>query len=243
MKNILLALQFLTILPVNIKSKVKEKDLSDSIAYFPLIGAFIGLILYVVVMIFSYGPDSVLAAVLIISHIFITGALHLDGFSDTCDGLFSGQPKDRILEIMRDSRVGAMGVAGVVSLLILKYSLFVSISHEMLGKSLILTFAFSRWAQVLACYLSKYARAEGKGKSFIGNVDQKYVIRGAVFTLVLFLFLAGLKGLMVFFISIIPVIVFINYIKSKLNGMTGDTVGATNEIAEVFVLFCSLIIF
>ncbi|MCK5342495.1 MAG: adenosylcobinamide-GDP ribazoletransferase, partial [Candidatus Heimdallarchaeota archaeon] len=83
MKAFLLALQFLTVFPVNIKSKVKEEDLSHSLAYFPLVGTFIGIILYGVVFIFGHGPGSVLAAVLIISHILITGALHLDGFADT----------------------------------------------------------------------------------------------------------------------------------------------------------------
>ncbi len=243
MKRFLLAFQFLTILPINMKSKVREADLRASLVYFPFVGSVIGVILYSIILIFGYAPNSVLAAVLIISHIFITGALHLDGFSDTCDGFFSGQKKEKILQIMKDSRVGAMGVAGIFSLLILKYSFFVSISHEMLGRSLIMTFTFSRWSQVLACYLSNYARSEGKGKSFIGNVDQKHVFRGGVFTLVLFLFLGGLKGLSAFFVSIIPVILFINYVKNKINGMTGDTVGATNEIAEVSVLFCSLTIF
>lgn len=237
MKRFSLALQFLTIFPVKVSSDIKEKDFGASLLYFPIIGLLIGILLSLILFLFSFLPNLVLSALILIVAITVTGVIHLDGFADTCDGFYGNKPKEEILRIMRDSRIGVMGVVGIISLLILKYSLIASIPRDLLWKSLIMMTAFSRWSQGLACLISRYARREGKAKFFIEYTRKKDIIIGALFIFGLFLFLARLKGTLIFIASFLPTLLFIEYVKRKIGGMTGDTIGATSEIAEVSTLF------
>lgn len=236
MKQLLIALQFLTILPVKIKSEIKERDFGASLIYFPLVGAFIGLLLVSVIIIFGFLPYLVKVALVLITYIIITGAIHLDGFADTCDGFYAGRSKEEVLAIMRDSHIGTMGVIGLICLLLLKFTLLISIPEETLWKFLVTMVAFGRWSQVFACYASKYARQEGKAKYFIEYAGVKEILVATLFTLGLFFVLLKARGLVSFFISALAVFLFVNFVKRKTGGMTGDTIGATSETAEVLML-------
>lgn len=242
MKRFLIALQFLTILPIKIKSKIKEKDSGASLIYFPIIGAFIGLLLVLILFAFDFLPHLVTAVLVLISSIIITGGIHLDGFTDTCDGFYGSKPKEKILEIMRDSRLGAMGAMGIVCILLLKFTLIASLAENILWKTLIMMAVFGRWSQVIACYTSNYARKEGKAKYFIEYNSKKEFLLGGFFTIALFLFLLKLKGIILLTLSLLPIFLFINYTKRRIGGMTGDTLGAINELTEVFVLLNMLIL-
>ncbi|MCK4463614.1 MAG: adenosylcobinamide-GDP ribazoletransferase [Candidatus Omnitrophica bacterium] len=241
MKKFLIALQFLTILPVKIRQNIKKEDYGKSLLYFPIIGLLIGLVLSLTLFLFDFLPDLVMGTVILIISIIITGGIHLDGFADTCDAFYGSKPKEEMLRIMRDSRIGVMGVLGLASLLLLKFSLIVSTPRDILWKSLIMMVVFARWSQVLACFTSDYARKEGKAKYFIAYNSKKEFFIGGFFTIALFLLLMKLNGFILFVLSLLPIFVFINYIKKKIGGMTGDTIGATSEIAEVVVLFLLLI--
>lgn len=241
MKKFLIALQFLTILPIKIKSQIREKDLGGALIYFPIVGAFIGMFLVLILLVFDFLPHLVTAALVLIGSIIITGGIHLDGFADTCDGFYGTKNKEKILEIMRDSRTGVMGVIGVVSLLLLKFTLIASLPRDILYKALIMMAVFARWSVLFGCFTSNYARKEGKAKYFIEYNSKKEFLAGSIFTIVLFLLLMQTKGIILLGLSLLPVSLFINYIKRKIGGMTGDTIGATNEIAEVVVLFFALI--
>ncbi len=243
MKGFLIALQFLTALPIKIKTKIKDRDFSKSLLYFPLIGLLIGLLLSAVAVLFSFLPNLVTGVLILITSIIITGGIHLDGFADTCDGFYGSRPKEKILEIMRDSRIGVMGVTGIVVLLLLKFTIIVSIPQDILWKSLIMMAVFARWSQSYACYSSKSAREDGKAKLFIEYAGPKETVIGELFTLVLFLLLAGLRGLMLFVLAFILIFLFNAYARRKIGGMTGDTIGATSEIAETGILFLSLLFF
>jgi adenosylcobinamide-GDP ribazoletransferase len=239
-KRFLIALQFLTILPLKIKSEIKQKDFGKSLIYFPIVGMLIGFILVLTLFLFGFLPGLVKSAAILIISIFITGGIHLDGFADTCDGLYGLKTKEKALEIMRDSHIGAIGAMGTVALLLLKFSLLVSIPQEVLWKILVLMVIFARWALVLACFSAKYARKEGKAKYFIEYAGRREILIGGLFTLASFLLLMKIEGLILFFISIVPVFLFISYVKKKIEGMTGDTIGATSEIAEISILFLTL---
>lgn len=242
MKRFLLALQFLTILPVKTKSEIKEKDFGASLLYFPLVGLLIGLLLSLGSLLFSLFPALVKSAMILTLSIFITGGIHLDGFADTCDGLYGNKPVEKILEIMRDSRIGAMGVIGITSLLVLKFSVITSLPEGFLWKILIVMPVFSRWFQVLACRTARYVRREGKAKYFIEYSQRRDVIIGGIFTLALSVLLMSMKGFILFFISMIPASLFLYYIRRRIGGMTGDTIGAVNEIAEVCMLLFGIIL-
>jgi len=242
MRGFLVALQFLTTLPLEIKSELKEKDFGRALFYFPVVGALIGLVLALALLAFDFLPNLAKIALVLTSSIIITGAMHLDGFADTCDGFFSGKSKEKILSIMHDPHIGTIGTIAVVSLLLLKFSLMASISKDILWKSLIMMAVFSRWIQVFACYLSKYAKEFGKARFFIEYVSLKEVIVGGLITVTLLYVLENWKGLFLFIPVLAAAFLLINYIKRRIGGMTGDTIGAVSEIIEVCVLLFSLIL-
>ncbi len=241
MKKFLIALQFLTILPIKIKSQIMEKDLGASLIYFPVVGAFIGMFLVLILLAFDFLPHLVTAALVLIGSIIITGGIHLDGFADTCDGFYGTKSKGKILEIMRDSRTGVMGVIGIVTLLLLKFTLIASLPRDILYKILIMMATFARWSIPFACFTSNYARKEGKAKYFIEYNGKKEFLVGSAFTIALFFLLMKTKGMILLGLSLLPISLFINYVKRRIGGMTGDTIGATNEVAEVVLLFFALI--
>ncbi len=241
MKNFLIALQFLTILPVKINSGIKESDFGKALLYFPLVGILIGFLLALASIVFAFLPNLVTGSLLIIILIVISGGIHLDGLCDTCDGFYGLKPKQDMLNIMRDSRTGVMGVIGVVTILLLKFTLIVSIPGQYLCKSLIIMAVFSRWSQAFACYASSYARKDGKAKDFIDHAKRTDIAVGGAATLIIFLIAAQLKGIAVFVSALICVFLFIRYSEKKIGGMTGDTIGALSEISEASVLFFILI--
>jgi adenosylcobinamide-GDP ribazoletransferase len=242
MKRFLIAIQFLTILPFNIKGRIGEEDFGKSLIYFPIVGLLLGLFLVSIAYISLSLPPMVRSILILVAWIVITGGIHLDGFADTCDGFYGTRPKEEILKIMRDSRIGTMGAAGVVMLLLFKFAMLSSIRPEDLWKVLVMTVVFARWSQVLACYTSRYAREEGKAKYFIEYAKKADMFIGALFTLILNWFLMGIKGVILFALLLATIFLFIKHVKRKIGGMTGDTIGATNEIAEAAALLFSLIL-
>ncbi|MDP2928021.1 MAG: adenosylcobinamide-GDP ribazoletransferase [Candidatus Omnitrophota bacterium] len=236
MKRLLIALQFLTVLPFNIHKEITAQDYGRSLVYFPAVGAAMGGVLSFVSLSCGFLPVPVAAAIVLIASAFITGALHLDGFADTCDGFYGSKPKEEILEIMRDPRIGVMGVAGITLLLLLKFSLIISIPKDVLWRSLITMCCLARWTQAIGCLLP-YARNEGKAGLFIKYARKKDIIIGGIFTIIVFSALFGLKGIIIFFSSLISALLFIRYVKARIGGMTGDTIGAVSEITEVSALF------
>jgi len=242
MRRFLVALQFLTIFPVKIKSEIEGKDFGASLLYFPIVGLIVGLLLSLIALSLFFLPALVRAAAILTISILITGGIHLDGFADTCDGFYGNKQVEKVLEIMRESRIGAMGAIGIVSLLLLKFSVMASLQETYLWKTLIVMAVFSRWSQCFACNAARYARKAGKAKYFIEHSRKRDLFVGGIFTLALSLLLMRSKGFILFFLSIIPVYLFIRYIKTKVGGMTGDTIGAVNEIAEVCVLLSGLIL-
>ncbi len=240
MRYFLIAIQFLTIFPIKL-NKVKEKDFGNSLRYFPLVGTIIGLIisfsLYGLSLIFPY---TIACLLILIILVVITGAIHLDGFADTCDGLCGSRERHKILEIMRDSHIGVFGTIGLILLLGLKFSLFHSMPQLLLGKTLVIMTTLGRWLQVLACYLSSYAQSQGKGKYFVENVEKKELIFGGLFSLAVAIFVMGVKGIALFIVAGVLMFTVISYIKRRVGGMTGDTIGAVNEVSEAIILLISL---
>jgi len=235
-KRFLAALQFLTILPLSVRSGIEGKDLGESLIYFPVIGLLIGALLAGAAFLFSPLPGLLKSAIIVILSTFITGGIHLDGFADTCDGFYGSRSKEKILEIMRDSRIGSMGAMGLTAILLLKFSVIATLPNDILWKALIAMAVFSRWAQVLACGAYPYARGEGKAKYFIERANGREIAIGVFFTLAVFFLLMHLMGILLFFVSAACVYFFMRYINKKIGGMTGDTIGAVNEIAEVSIL-------
>ena len=236
MRLFLTSLQFLTILPIPIKTS--EEELGKSMLFFPLVGFLIGGVLAGIYWIGTkLFPPTVITAFLIIIWIFITGALHLDGFADTLDGLYAGKNREERLKIMRDKYVGVMGIVGIVTILLLKYALLLSLATPQVFKTLILTPALSRWGMVVAASISPYAREEGKGKVFIEGVKKWYAPFQGMILLAISIWLFGfLTGISL----IAPLIIFLwlscIFFQRRIGGVTGDTLGAVNEVGETLIL-------
>jgi len=244
MTNFLIALRFLTRIPIGEFPK-DEKRLGKSMAYFPIVGLILGGILVLV----NWGFSIILAplvadALTIIVLIILTGALHIDGFVDTIDGLAGGKTKEEILRIMKDSRVGAFGIIGVVSLIMLKLVLLHEIPLQIKQAALLLYPVMGRWAMVAASSLSVYARkGRGTGKAFVGYCGRKELIIASLITLIITGGFLKLLGLELFFFILALTLLLIKFVSKRIEGMTGDTLGAVNEIIEVGTLFILFLLF
>jgi adenosylcobinamide-GDP ribazoletransferase len=237
MKKLLIALQFLTVLPVKIRSEIQPQEFGRSLLYFPAAGLFIGIILACSASALAFLPLLLKGALILVISVIITAAIHLDGFADTCDGFYAAGSRQEVLRIMKDSRIGVMGAVGIFCILLLKFTLIVSLPENMLGRSLIMMAVFSRWSQSLACGICGYARPAGKAKFFLEYARKSDIIIGGLATFLLFLFLCGIGAVILFVSGFIIVFLFITFAGARIGGMTGDTIGAVNEIAEIAVLF------
>ena len=159
MKRFIIALQFLTIVRLSRNIEVEPKELGRSMGYFPMVGLVLGFVLILFNILFlRILPAPVVDGILITILIIFTGALHLDGLADTIDGLAGGNSKEEILQIMRDSNTGAIGVVGLIMTLLLKYAALVNIPYEIKNQILVAMPVISRWSMVQLSLFSQYAR-------------------------------------------------------------------------------------
>jgi adenosylcobinamide-GDP ribazoletransferase len=243
MKSIFLAFQFLTIIPIKIK-QINEKELSWSVAYYPLVGLFLGLFLtginnLLVVLNFEQLASTIILIVLLA---IITGGLHLDGLADSADAFLSRKNKEEMLRIMRDPHIGAMGVIGIICLLLLKISFLYSINPSFKAVSFLLMCVLSRWSMVFLMFVFPYARHDGKAKVYIQGCNDKIFYMATILVLVFVFFIWKIKGLLVFALVLLSAYIMGKLINRKIDGITGDTIGAVNELTEILVLFSVFIL-
>jgi len=242
--NFLRAFSFLTILPIGKGLPQGEKGLARSMAFFPLVGLVIGILLALAYHLLSFlMPHSIVLWLTIGFLAFLTGGLHLDGFADTIDGLASIGNREKILEVMRDSRIGAFGVIGLIFLIGAKYLVLDQISNSALPYSLILMTITGRSTMVLVCYRSPYARSsEGLGKPFTENLGSYETVVSTATALGIALLLMGLTGVSVFLGTSLFGLGCRAFFIKKLGGVTGDILGAANELAELLCLLLLIIL-
>ena len=237
MNRFLAALQFLTIISIPWRREAKVEEVGRSTGYFPVIGLIIGLILAGLNWLFSLIlPSAVANALLIVSLVILTGALHLDGFVDTCDGIAGHKTVENRWRVMHDSRVGGFGIVGVVLLLLVKYVSLSSIPEPLLLTTLVLMPVLSRWAMAYAIFVYPYARPSGLGKAFKQGTSWPRFTLATIITVAVVAILAQLNGLAIMFLIWVITVAMAAYFKSKFSGLTGDNYGAINEVAEVGVL-------
>jgi len=239
LRYLLIALQFLTILPIKIKSEIQETDFGVSLLYFPLVGLLIGLILAGMnnlLFILNFKELSV-NIILIVALAALTGGMHLDGLSDTSDAFLSGKSRDEMLAIMRDPHIGAMGVISIISILLLKVGLLGAVAAPLKTTALLLACVLSRWSSVLAMFLFSYARKDGKAKAFIHGMNLKIFVFSLIMVLVFAFAIWQLKGLLTLLIVAGCAYLGGKFVSRKIGGITGDTLGAAIELTEIVTLF------
>lgn len=243
MNSFLLALQFLTTIPVRSRD-IGAKKMALSMLYFPLVGLLLGLILagankgLYFLNLEQYAVNVVLVVLLII----LTGGLHLDGLADTFDALAANRDKIGKLEVMRDSRIGTMGVTSLISVMLLKIFFLSEASSSIKFPALLSMCALSRWTQVFCIHRFSYARDNGKAKVFFSAMNNKIFLAAGLITLLLSIMLLWLNGIYLFLAATIFAFLLGKFFSSQFSGLTGDTLGAINEISEVFILFIIIVI-
>lgn len=257
-KQILLAFQFLTILPIKVTGDVSEKDLSRSAVFFPVVGAFQGLLAAcaaaLLIVIF---PEEIVSGLVIVMLIISNGGFHLDGLADTFDALAVKSSGDREadrlkrLSVMKDSATGAIGVVAIVVVLLLQFlfikDLFLQAPPAVVLGLLFLMPVYSRWAMVPALCHGTPARKDGLGRVFMDSASIGTI--AASFLFVAFLSLAvvtvsqsipGLKALVLCLSLIVMIYLFsagaVRFCKERFGGLTGDNFGAISAISEILFL-------
>ena len=232
LRRMLLAFQIMSRIPINVALPCGSADMLGSMAYFPIVGAAVGglMALSAYLGYLLTGSYLVAAALAVLCDVLVTGGIHVDGLCDTCDGFFSGRERERILEIMHDSRMGTFGGLGMTLLVLLKFT-FIAAALERLGcAALALTFAapvLSRMGVVLLEKIGSSARS-GMGSAYVVGMSWQLVAAAYGLGMVLLLIV---KPLTLLGVPLAAGLAYLlnRYFNRKIGGLTGDTLGAANE--------------
>ncbi|MGP3592884.1 adenosylcobinamide-GDP ribazoletransferase [Vagococcus sp. WN89Y] len=218
-------------------------DYVRGIVTFPLVGVLLGALsggVFVLLLPWCGTPLAALFAVLALA--LLTGGFHLDGLADTCDGIFSARRRERMLEIMRDSRLGTHG--GLALVFVLAAKILVLSELQLRGAPMIASLAAAcaagRGCSVLLMFRHRYARDEGLGNLFIGKVSGRDTLVTLLISLLAATGLLGMAGFIALLVTVACVFVLGQLLKRTLGGQTGDTLGAAIELGEVFFLLALL---
>ena len=236
----MLALQFLTKAPIAAAQTVEDRVMARSMSFFALVGVIVGAASAAVYgLLYQVLPPAIAVTGSIIFVVFVTGNLHGDGIMDTADGIFSGKPKEKMLEIMKDSRVGSHGVMAGVLVVAAKITLLGSMDFRTVLIALILAPTLGRWAQVYGAARYTYIRSNGIGV-FTDYVGWRELALNSIVAVVAGIVLLKLWGLAVLGTAVLGTILFFEFIRNKLGGITGDTLGAANETIEILTMLVIL---
>ena len=240
MRGFFIALTFLTRIPLPApKAEVTSEEFSRSYRYYPLVGLVIGLLLWLLAKILTpFCPALILGALLLFAELILTGGLHLDGFMDSMDGLLSARSPERILEIMKDSRIGAHACMSLVGLLLLKFALLASLTPAQFSILLVMPM-LSRWVFQIGALYFPYARYQGLGKGIHDSTNWISFYLSGCLVLGATFYLTGFAGLIAFGVCVATVTLLASRISAHLGGLTGDLYGALIELSEVVCLLAA----
>lgn len=237
-----IALQFFTRLPIPAWVGFEASWLQHASRYFPLVGGVVAAIAAGVYWLAAHVLPAPVAAVLsTAASIYITGAFHEDGFADTCDGLGGGLTRERALEIMKDSRIGAYGAIGIVCMLATKLSALASLPPRVAVAALFLAHPFSRLAAAALIWKLEYVRGEGKAKPLAQRMtNAEFAIAAATCALLTAVLLAAgwiaPGAIAATLLATLAAALWMGRLfVRRLGGYTGDCLGALQQLAEALV--------
>ena len=246
-EQFIILIQFMTRIPIPLKISYSEKKFGKSIKFFPLVGLIIGLILYfanfliIVYLKNIFYNKTIIAIFLIILEILIAGIIHIDGLADTFDGLFSYAKKEKMLEIMKDSRIGTNGAVVLILYFITK-TVLISEIITTTPKYLIIFPIIARLSTPVNAGLSNYARKSGMSNAIISENGIFEAIFSLALSIILVFYIIGIKGIITILIAFIFIIIFMLNVRKKIDGITGDTMGASLELTSILVLFSGIVL-
>ncbi|AXQ22407.1 adenosylcobinamide-GDP ribazoletransferase [Acinetobacter wuhouensis] len=242
MTPFLIALQFLTTFPIQLKAMPSPQQNAQSLLFYPIIGLLIGLILFVTAYFLNTLPIILLSTLILVLWIWLTGGLHLDGLADTADAWVGGfGDKERTLSIMKDPACGPIGVLSLIILCLIKWAALYVLLEKKLYLALILFPILGRLAPLFLFLTTEYVRAKGLGYSIAQYIPKTWAM--IVFALTLlatgYFVWTGLATAIIFILTLI-------YLRHKfvqrIDGITGDTVGASIEIVEAVSLLSFVVL-
>lgn len=259
MKQLLLAFQFLTILPFNVSGHISDEEIGHSAVFFPAVGVFQGLLAVATAYISEkFLGGEVASAVIVLVLSLSNGGFHVDGLADTFDALAIKSVGDRESDIkkrlsaMKDSATGPIGTAAIVFVLLLKFllvkGLFFGVPRAAFYSFLFLMPIYSRWAMVPPMYHGRAAREEGLGKIFTDNAVPPVLIFSSLlaFVMSMLVYLVwirrafGMNGLFVLLLLFVLLYLFgvatERYCRRRFGGLTGDIFGTIGELSEIIFL-------
>ncbi|CAM3896962.1 adenosylcobinamide-GDP ribazoletransferase [Hathewaya histolytica] len=247
LNNLLLYFQFFTRIPINKSLDCDMKNFRDGAFFFPVIGLFIGALQYGLYRILiNFIPGNIVAVIVLTVPIIVTGGLHVDGLGDTCDGFFSFKgDKEKIMEVMKDSRVGTFASIAIVVDILLRYTAISTLISTGNPYMLIAAPIVGRFTVVFLAFIGKSAKKNSSANIYINNIDVKGII---IATLITFLFIFKLISIKYTLIIIVASLVvsyaFNLFCNNKIGGLNGDNLGANYEIIDVFsmILYIALVL-
>lgn len=245
MKLFLATLAFMSRLPVPERwmQGLAVDQYVRGIVTFPLVGMVLGALSGLVFILLDGWCGIPLAALFaVLALALLTGGFHLDGLADTCDGVFSARTRERMLAIMRDSRLGTHGGLALMVVVLAKVLVIAELAlREMpVLTVLMVACAVGRGVSVLLMYGHRYAREEGLGNLIIGKITLTQTLVTLGITALLAAMLLGLTGLLALGITLIAIFLIGLMLKRTLGGQTGDTLGAAIELGEVIFMLALL---
>jgi len=242
-RRFLVAIQFLTRLPVPGALNSSETDIGKAAAFFPLVGVIVGggaALMFVVLQRILPLPASAFCA--IVFAVFITNGFHEDGLADSFDGCGGGWTKDRVLEIMRDSRIGTYGTLALIFVILGKFTFLSSLPAGQIWRWLIVAHTASRWTILPLCGWLPYARAEGQGKLVAKQVGTLEIMTGTVTLLLVLILLPWQAAVAALLVTSLVTLVCGLYFRTRLQGITGDCLGAANQLTEVGLYLAAVVL-
>ena len=242
-RRFLIAVQFLTRLPVPQSINSSETDIGKAAAFFPLVGVIVGggaALVFATLQRILPLPASVLCAIIFAA--FLTNGFHEDGLADSFDGFGGGWTKDRVLEIMRDSRIGTYGTLALIFVSLSKLTFLLSLPPGQLWRWLIVAHTAARWTILPLCAWLPYARVEGQGKLVAKQVGSLEVVTATIILLLVLILVSWQGALAALLVTTLVTLLSGLYYRARLQGITGDCLGATNQLTEVALYAASVIL-
>lgn len=246
MKRFILILQFMTRIPININVGFDE-DFHKSLYYFPLVGLVLGILEFLVgkMSLILFDPF-VSSLIITLSAVMLTGGLHIDGLGDTFDALYSYRDKEKMLEIMKDSRLGTNSLLSVMFVLLFKIGFIYSIINEGLLWLIIFMPVLGRLGVLILTYKTVTPRKNGLGNLFIGKCSTKMFLTATSYSIVILgliskLIFSSNNILLLSILISVPVVFLFNilfkkHVYKKIDGITGDILGCSIELSELTYL-------
>jgi adenosylcobinamide-GDP ribazoletransferase len=240
-EEVIIAFQFLTRIPM--PSIAFEADsLSRAIKFFPLVGLVVGSgAVLLQKMLIPHLNRPLIALVVLIYFVLITGCLHEDGLADTADGFGGGWTKDEVLVILRDSRIGSYGATALLLSLLARYLLLASLPLEHFAAYVISAHVLSRWSSLPLSYFLQSAReGDGQGARIAKLTSLSSLAFGSIFSFAVVVFAQRWSAWISLLAATLAVAPSGWFYRKKIGGVTGDCFGATNQLTEIAVYFCGV---